>query len=243
MTIKEIPEIERPYEKLEMYGEKNLSNSELLAIIIKAGTKESTSIDIANKILNLNPKDNKGDLNFLKDLDLEELKKVKGVGRVKAIQIKALCELSNRMNKPSNYRKIIVKSPRDIAEILMNDLRFEKREIVKLITLNNKNVITRIMDVSLGGGNFANLDIKNVLSETIKMSSPQIILVHNHPSGDPTPSEKDFEVTKRVKLAASLLGIKLLDHIVIGNLNYESIILDKKWKTKLGEDFYNEEFI
>ena len=86
------------------------------------------------------------------------------------------------------------------------------------------------MDVSLGGGNFANIDIKFLLSETIKMSAPQIILVHNHPSGDATPSKKDLEVTVKVKKAAELLGVKLLDHIVIGNMTYESLILDKKWK-------------
>ena len=193
--------------------------------------------------MNLNPNDNKGDLNFLRDLKLEELMKIKGVGRVKAIQLKAMCELAIRMNKPSNYRKITIKSPQDIADLLMNDLRFEKKEVVKLIALNNKNTIIKIMDVSLGGGNFANIDIKFILSETIKMGVPQIILVHNHPSGDATPSTRDLEVTMRIKKAADILGIKLLDHIIIGNMNYESIILDKKWSRKLGEEFYNEKFI
>ena len=237
MTIKQIPEVERPYEKLEMYGEKTLSNSELLAIIIKTGTKKYTSIDIANQILNLNPNESKGDLNFLRDLKLEELMKIKGVGRVKAIQLKAMCEIASRMNKPSNYRKIVVKSPQDVANLLMNDLRFEKNEIVKLITLNNKNMITKILDVSIGGGNFASIDIKFILSEAIKLNAPQIILVHNHPSGDATPSQKDFEVTAKIKKAVGILGVKLLDHIVIGNMNYESIILDEKWSKRLGEEF------
>lgn len=225
VKIKQLPEGERPYEKLEMYGEKALTNAELIAIIIKSGTKEYTSVDIAKQILNLNSDDKNGDLNFLRDLSLEELMNIKGVGRVKAIQLKAICELSNRMNKPSNYRKIKITSPKDVANLLMNDLRFEKQEIVKLIILNNKNIILKITDVSVGGGNYASIDIKAILSETIKMGAPQIILVHNHPSGDATPSRNDIEVTERLKKAAELLGVKLLDHIVIGNMQYKSIIL------------------
>ena len=227
IKIKQLPEGERPYEKLEMYGEKNLSNAELLAIIIKTGTKELTSIDIAKQILNLNQNENKGDLNFLRDISLEELMLVKGIGRVKAIQLKAMCELSSRMNKPSNYRKIKITSSKDVANLLMNDLRFEKKEIVKLIILNNKNIILKIMDISLGGGNYAIIDIRFILSEVIKMGAPQIILVHNHPSGDVTPSREDIEVTKRLRQAAELLGVRLLDHIIIGNMDYKSIILDK----------------
>lgn len=227
IKIKQLPESERPYEKLEMYGEKNLSNAELLAIIIKTGTKELTSIDIAKQILNLNQNENKGDLNFLRDISLEELMLVKGIGRVKAIQLKAMCELSSRMNKPSNYRKIKITSSKDVANLLMNDLRFEKKEIVKLIILNNKNIILKIMDISLGGGNYAVIDIRFILSEVIKMGAPQIILVHNHPSGDVTPSREDIEVTKRLRQASEILGVRLLDHIIIGNMDYKSIIQDK----------------
>ena len=227
IKIKELPEVERPYEKLELYGEKSLSNAELLAIIIKNGTKEYTSVDIANQILKLNKNEDKGDLNFLRDLSLEELKNLKGIGRVKAIQIKAMCELSTRMNKPSNYRKVQIKGPNDVACLLMNDLRFEKKEIVKVIIMNNKNVILKILDVGIGSSNFSNVNIKYILSEAIKMNAPRIILVHNHPSGDPTPSKKDFEVTERLKNAAELLTIELLDHIIIGNMKYESIIQSK----------------
>ena len=107
-----------------------MSNAELLAIIIKSGTKEYTSVDIANQILNLNQNQDKGDLNFLRELSLEQLKSLKGIGRVKAIQLKAICELSTRMNRTSNYRKIQIKSPNDIANLLMEELRFEKKEIV-----------------------------------------------------------------------------------------------------------------
>lgn len=224
MKIKELPEIERPYEKLELHGEKTLSNAELLAIIIKNGTKEKTSVEMANEILNLNTNQDKGDLNFLRELSLEELKNIKGIGRVKAIQIKATCELATRMSKPSNYKKIQIKSPKDVANLLMSDLRFEKREIVKIIILNNKNIVLKILDVAIGSGNFSNLNIRYILSETIKINAPKIILVHNHPSGDPTPSGADIVVTSKLKEAAEILNIELLDHIVIGNMQYRSIL-------------------
>ena len=209
MKIKELPEVERPYEKLELHGEKALSNAELLAIIIKTGIKEKTSVEIANKILNLNNYQDKGDLNFLREVSLEELMKLKGIGRVKAIQIKAICEIATRMSKPSNYRKIQIKKPRDVAELLMNDLRFEKREIVKVILLNNRNVIIKILDVALGSGNSSSLNIRYILSETIKINAPKIILVHNHPSGDPTPTNIDVETTENLKEAAKILKIEL----------------------------------
>ena len=224
MKIKELPETERPYEKIELYGEKTLSNAELLAIIIKSETKEKTSIEMANEILNLNKNHNKGDINFLRDLSLKELMSLKGIGRVKAIQIKAICELATRMSKPSNYKNIKIKNPKDVAELLMNDLRFEKREIAKIIILNNKNDILKIMDVAIGSGNFSNLNIRYILSETVKMNAPKIILVHNHPSGDPTPSKSDIIVTKKLKEAGQTIDVELLDHIVIGNMQYKSII-------------------
>ena len=224
LKIKELPEGERPYEKLELYGERTLSNAELLAIIIKNGTKEKTSIEIANEIINLNKTQNKGDLNFLREFSLEELMNIKGIGRVKAIQIKAICELSTRMSKPSNYKKVQIKSSKDVAELLMSELRFEKREIAKTIILNNKNVVIKIIDVAIGAGNFSNLNIRYILSETVKMNAPKIILVHNHPSGDPTPSRSDILVTKKLKEASETLSIELLDHIIIGNMQYKSIL-------------------
>ena len=223
MKIKELPEIERPYEKLELYGEKTLSNAELLAIIIKNGTKEKTSVEMANEIINMNTNHDKGNLNFLRELSIEELKNLKGIGRVKAIQIKAVCELATRMSKPNNYKKVQIKSPNDVANLLMNDLRFEKREIVKAILLNNKNIVIKILDVAIGAGNFSNLNIRYILSETIKINAPKIILVHNHPSGDPTPSKADILVTNRLREAVNILNIELVDHIIIGDMQYKSI--------------------
>lgn len=222
IKIKELPESERPYEKLELYGEQSLSNAELLAIIIKSGTKSETSIQIAQKLLNLN--DTKIDsLNFLHSLSIEELMQIKGIGKVKAIQLKAVCELSLRMSKPSNYKKIVIREPYDLAKILMSEFRFEKREIAKIVVLNNKNQILKIKDIAYGGSNFANVSIKDILVEPITMKAPKIILVHNHPSGDSTPSEQDIEFTNRVFESAETFDIQLIDHLVIGDMNYTSI--------------------
>ena len=233
MTIKELPKSERPYEKLELYGEKSLSNAELLAIIIKTGTKEYTSVDIARKILNLNEMYDETSLSFLRDLSIEEITKIKGIGKIKAIQIKAMCELANRMNKPSNYKKTQIKEPNDIVKILMNEMQYEKREIAKIILLDNKNNILKIKDIAIGGNNFVNIGMKDILSEAVKINAPKIILVHNHPSGNSSPSTQDFEVTKKLDMSAKLLGIELMDHIVIGKGEYTSIKTIEKWKTKL----------
>lgn len=233
LKIKELPIAERPYEKLELYGEKSLSNAELLAIIIKTGTKQETSVQLAQKILRLNNNKNIDELNFLRELSLEELMIINGIGRVKAIQIKAVCELSIRMNKPIDYKKIVIREPNDVAKVLMQDLRFLKIEIIKVIILNNKNVILKILDIALGSTNSAKVDIKDILSEAVKMQAPKIILVHNHPSGDSTPSKSDIQITDRVYEAANLLGIELLDHIVIGNMEYTSIFTQRLKEQKL----------
>lgn len=227
MKIKELPLSERPYEKLETYGAEKLSNAELLAIIIKTGTKEESSILIAQKILNLRENTDKDDLRFLQDISLEEFKQIKGIGKVKAIQLKAICELTKRIARPINQQKKIIKNPKDIAEMLIPELRYEKREVAKVIILNSKNVVLRIIDISLGGANFACIEPKDVLAEAIKMQAPKIILIHNHPSGDATPSKGDYNVTDRIYEAAELMGIKLLDHIIIGDGVYQSLLLKK----------------
>jgi len=152
--MKELPISERPYEKLELYGEKYLSNAELLAIIIKTGTRDETVISLAQKVLKLKDTSNKQDLRFLTDVSIAEFMKIKGIGKVKAVQLKAVCELAKRMSKPINSEQIIVKTTDDIAELFMSELRSEKREIAKVIILNNKNVILKIIDISIRRSKF-----------------------------------------------------------------------------------------
>lgn len=223
IKMKELPLSERPYEKLEMYGAENLTNSELLAIIIKTGTRDETSVMLAQKILNLD-KNNNQDLRFLQDISIKELMTIKGIGKIKAIQIKAIGELTKRLSKPINNMKIKIKSPEDIANLFMQELRYEKKEIMKLVILNTKNIVQKIVNISLGATNSASVEPKEILLEAIKCQATKIILIHNHPSGDPTPSQADYRVTDRIYECADIMGIELLDHIVIGDGKYESIL-------------------
>ena len=222
IKMKELPKTERPYEKLEKYGEKSLTNAELIAIIIKTGTKEETSIGLAQKILKLNDCEEKG-LNFLRELTIEEFMKIKGIGKVKAIQLKAVCELSSRMNQDINYQTTKITNPKDVANILMDKMRFEKQEILQTIMLDNRNNIIKIKEIAKGTGNYVKASIKSILSEAIKIEAPKIILVHNHPGGDPTPSQKDIEFTRKVKQASEIMGIELIDLVIIGRVQYKSI--------------------
>ena len=222
MKIKELPLSERPYEKLEIYGPEKLSNAELIAIVIKSGTKDESSIHIAQRILSLE-KANGTSLKFLQEMSVNELMKIKGIGKVKALQIKAICEIAKRMSSPMDITSIQINSPRDVANLLMDEMKYNKRECVKAILLNVKNVVVKIVDICYGGTNSAILKPKDVLHEAIKIEAPKIILVHNHPSGDPTPSKKDIEFTDNLIKAAEIMGIELLDHIVIGDQSFRSI--------------------
>lgn len=227
LKVQELPMYERPYEKLELYGAELLSNSELLAIILGSGTKEETSIGLAQKILNLGSRFCDNELRFVQNVSIEELRKIRGIGRVKAIRLKAAFEISKRLSRPIK-NEVIVNSSSDVAKIFMEELRYEKREIVKVVILNTKNIIIKIEDVSLGGTNYAVVEPKDILSSAVKMGSDKIILLHNHPSGNPTPSQEDYRVTKRIDFCANMLGIKLLDHIIIGDGTFKSILEDSR---------------
>lgn len=231
IKMKELPESERPYEKMELYGAKALSNSELLAIIIKCGTKEETSVSLAQKILKLRDDSVQNNLRFLQDLTIEELTSIKGIGKVKAIQILATCELAKRMSKPVNSLKIVIKDTKDVANLFMDELRYEKREIAKLLILDSKNVVLKIIDIAFGGGNFAAMEPKIILKEPIKMGAQKIILVHNHPSGNPKPSDADYRITDRIYECADIMGITLLDHVIIGDNTFASILKEDNNKS------------
>ena len=221
LTVKQLPENERPYEKLELYGESKLSTPELLAIIIESGTKEETAIQLAYKVLALAKNAKENELRYLQAISLEELKKIKGIGKVKATRVKAAFELARRLAMPMKNNTIVTSS-KEVAQIFMEELRYEKKEYVKLVILNNKNRILKIQDISLGGTNYAVIEPKEILCEPVKIGATKIILVHNHPSGNPTPSAEDFAVTKRIQMSARMLGIDLIDHIVIGDGEYRS---------------------
>lgn len=229
IKIKELPELERPYEKLEMYGEKTLSNAELLAIIIKTGTKEETSVQLAQRLLSLN-KTTKEDLNYLQTLSIEELMEVKGIGKVKAIQLKAVGEISARMFSKTKYKKMFINESKDLAEILIGNIKSETNEKVKIAILNSRNQLLKIQDIASGGIDFVNVEVKEILTEPIKMKAPKYILVHNHPGESAKPSKNDIEYTKTLYKLSQLFNIELVDHIIIAGMNYTSIFME--WLTK-----------
>ncbi len=227
LKLSNLPMYERPYEKLELYGAEKLSNAELLAIIIESGTKEETSINLAQKVLALGDSFKDNQLRFLQNISLEELQKIKGIGKVKSIRIKSTFEIAKRLASPIKD-EIILNSTKDVADFFMEELRYEKREIVKVVILNTKNKIIKIENISLGGTNYAMIEPKDVLSGAVKVGANKIILIHNHPSGNPTPSMEDYQVTKRIELCAEMLGIKLIDHVVIGDGTFQSALKGSK---------------
>lgn len=218
LKIKDLPDDERPYEKLERSGADRLTDAELLAIIIKTGTKDETSVSLAQRILR-----NVNELGSINDLSIQDLMKVKGIGRVKAIQIKAVLELGKRIvsYKKTNY--CCIKTPEDVVNYLMEDMRFLKKEHVKGLLLNTKNQLIKIVDISIGGLNSSIVHPREVFSNAVRCGCASIILVHNHPSGDPSPSKEDLSITKRLFDAGKIIGIELLDHIIIGDKNYISL--------------------
>lgn len=222
MNIKDLPIIERPYEKFSFYGAEKLSDSELLAIIIKSGTKDKTAVTLAQELMNKYDYDLKG-LTFLNDLSLNELQKVKGIGKIKAIQLKALWELIKRSSKPINLNKYKIVSPSSAAEFLMEDLRYLKQETLVVMLLDVKNELIKTVTVALGGLSQSSIETREIFKEPIKYSANSIIVVHNHPSGDPSPSESDIKFTKRIYDAGKIFGIEVLDHIIIGNGIFSSL--------------------
>ncbi|RCX20812.1 DNA replication and repair protein RadC [Anaerobacterium chartisolvens] len=221
VTMKKLPVCERPYEKLEGYGPEMLSNAELLAIIIKTGTRNETSVSLAQKII-MQLEDSS--ITSLHGLSLEQLRNIRGIGKVKAIQIKAMLEFSKRMASAFiTDRKKEVNSPGDISSLLMEEMRHLKKEVFKVVLMNSKNRIIRHVNVSVGSLTASIVHPREVFCEAVKAGCSGIIFAHNHPSGDPEPSQEDVETTGRLIAGGNILGIRVLDHIIIGDGRYVSL--------------------
>ncbi len=208
---------ERPREKMILKGVKYLSNAELLAILLRTGTKNRNAIELANYIIN---KDLQG-IRHLQDISIEELCEIDGIGLSKATQIKAALELGLRVSsaRPSKYK---VKNPWDIYKYYMESLRYEQKEIFKVVLLNTKNEIITDVDVSVGTLNSSLVHPREVFKEAIKRSSNKMILIHNHPSGNIEPSKEDKSITDRLIRCGDIIGIEIIDHIIIGDGLYYS---------------------
>jgi len=220
--MKDLPLSERPYEKLEQFGAEMLSNAELMAIIIKTGSRNETSVALAQRILKQG--ESERGLTSLYDLSLEQLRSIGGIGKVKAVQIKALLEFSKRISSIDALNgRIVIKSPGDVSRMLMEEMRHLKKEVFKTVLLNTKNQVIKQISVSMGSLNASIVHPREVFSEAVKAGCSALVLVHNHPSGDPEPSMEDIETTGRLVEAGNILGIKVLDHIIIGDGRFASL--------------------
>ena len=220
MQIKNMPESERPQEKLLYRGASGLSNSELLALIIRTGTDKRSAIGLAEDVIAY-AADNIGDLGMA---EVRELTEIDGIGEAKACSIVAAMELSKRLI--SGRKSIVKERLRDssrVADILMEEMMYETRELLMTLNLNTKLCIQSKSIISIGNIDSAPMHPREVFGPAIRQGAAAVVLAHNHPSGDPTPSPQDIEVTKRLLEASEVLGIKLLDHVVVGNGCYISM--------------------
>ncbi|MGI6579825.1 MAG: RadC family protein [Saccharofermentanales bacterium] len=212
LTIQEWPLADRPYEKLEQLGTKALSDAELVAAVISSGVNGKTSVELAMQLLTIY--DNIG---FLQTASPEELQKVAGIGRVKAIRIKAAVELGYRVsNCIANQEREQLNSCQRAILYFENQLRFLPREEFHLALLNIKQELIRTVQVSTGDIKSIELDAREIFREAIRSNAAGVILAHNHPSGDPTPSERDIVTTKKIYEIGKQLNVHILDHIIIG---------------------------
>ena len=213
-----------PYEKFETYGAETLTDAELLAIIIRTGTHDSNSVELGNRVLALGTGSgqNNGILS-LQHLSLEELMTIKGIGKVKAIRIKCVTEFSRRIAMETFKKGIRFDKPSTIADYYKEQMRHLEVEQVMLVMTDGKNRFLKDHMISTGTVNMSLISPREIFMTAVKMQAVNILLIHNHPSGDPTPSREDIEITKRIHVASQIMNIPLVDHIIIGDNTYMSL--------------------
>jgi DNA repair protein RadC len=219
VTLNQIPLEDRPRERLMQQGPQSLSNAELLAIILRTGTYSESAVNLAGRILS----ECEG-LRELVNVSLDQLLTIKGIGAAKAVQIQACVELGRRLARTTgNVEIVTIRSPQDAADYMMDEMRYLQQEHFICLFLNTKNQITAKELISKGTLNAALVHPREVLRAALRRNSASIICLHNHPSGDPTPSSEDINLTKRLVEAGELVGIELLDHLIIGEQKFVSL--------------------
>ena len=220
MHIKDMPANDRPQEKLLFGGARGLSNSELLALIIRTGTGDKSAIRLADEVIAYTS-DNIGELGMA---EVKELTEIEGIGEAKACSIVAAMELSKRMksDRIARHKKRLGDS-KEVADMLMEELADEMREIFMAINLNSKLQVESKSVVSIGNLDSAPVHPREVFGPAVKRGAAAVIVAHNHPSGDPTPSRQDLDVTMRLLEASKIIGIKLMDHVIVGNGRFTSM--------------------
>lgn len=221
-TMKEIPVSQRPYEKCIREGECSLSDSELLAVILRCGTKGMSSLSLANDILKHMEQSSYPGLLGLLHSSVSELKSIHGIGTVKAVQLKCIGELAKRIASTAARSSLDFRSPGSIAAYYMEQLRHQEQEMMICMMLDNQNHLLGDTVLSKGTVNATLITPREVYLEALRYHAVNLILIHNHPGGNPTPSNCDREITERIYHAGEMLGICLLDHIIIGDQRYIS---------------------
>ena len=224
ITIKNWPEEERPRERLVDKGPESLTDAQLLAIILRVGDRaaKKSALDMGREILSTF-----GDFRHLDLLSVSELCTIKGIGMAKAAQVKAALEIGKRMSSQYGGKKKKFRSSDDVVNYFIPLMRNLKKEIFKIVLLDSKNKILKDIVISQGSLTSSLVHPREVLNPAIKESAAAIVLIHNHPSGDPAPSQDDIEITHRLKQACDIVGIKVLDHIVIGEKSHFSFLDEK----------------
>ncbi len=220
LLLKENADTTRPYEKCLLYGAESLTDAQLLAVIIRTGTKELSCLELAEKVLTL--KTGREELLGLMSLTIPELMTIRGIGQVKAIQLKCVGELSKRLSTRRAANGLTFSDPGTIADYYMERLRHEEKENLFCLMLDTKFKLIGEERISTGTVNFAVVSVRDLFLAAMRHRAVQIILVHNHPSGDPQPSEADINITRRVLSAGEMMEIRLLDHIIVGDRCYVS---------------------
>ncbi|AGK55081.1 hypothetical protein B1NLA3E_16685 [Bacillus sp. 1NLA3E] len=218
IMIRDFPQDERPRERFMNSGPESLSNHELIAIMLRTGTKSESVLQLSNRLLN-----HFEGLRLLKEASLEEITAIKGIGTAKAIQVLAAVEIGRRIANLVHEDRYVIRSPEDGAKLVMNDMRFLSQEHFVCLYLNTKNQVLHKQTIFIGSLNASIVHPREVYKEAFRRSAASIICLHNHPSGDPAPSREDIEVTKRLAECGKIIGIDLLDHLIIGENKYVSL--------------------
>lgn len=231
VPMKEMPEDVRPQEKLIKYGLQSLTNAELIALIIRTGTKEKNSVTLSQDLINLGQEfsnigieDQYYGLKFLATSTIEDLSSVDGIGTSKACMILSAIELGRRVYRDNTLKKEKITDTTIIPSIVMDEMKFLNEEHFKIAILNTKKELEYFETISIGTVDKTIVEPRDVFLKSIKRNAHTIILVHNHPSGDPNPSKQDINITSRLKDAGNLLGIPVIDHIIIGDGKYYSFL-------------------
>lgn len=223
-SMKDLPDSEKPYEKFMESGPEALSDAELLAVIIRSGTQGRKSIEVAQDFL----AQRCHNLLNLFQLSFEEMQQIAGIGQVKAIQLKCVAELAKRIAKTKYQSQLCMNHPYTIADYYMERMRHEKQERVIALFFDSKCRLLSDATMSIGSVNATFVSPREIFLTALRCNAVQIILLHNHPSGDPTPSKEDDVVTKRMIEGGELIGIPIVDHIILGDLCYYSYKENKR---------------